>query len=61
MIDESNMNKRPRLRFTRRMPSAMRGGTLLGIFVGLVLGLAVGLGLVVLPAVLTVNSQSEYP
>jgi cell division protein FtsN len=45
VIDESNMNKRHRPRFTRRMPSAMRGGTLLGIFVGLVLGLAVAAAL----------------
>jgi len=45
VIEESNMNKRHRLRFTRRMPSAMRGGTLLGIFVGLVLGLAVAAAL----------------
>jgi cell division protein FtsN len=41
VIEESNMNERDRLRSTRRTPSAMRGGTLLGIFVGLVLGLAV--------------------
>ncbi|TMH03819.1 MAG: SPOR domain-containing protein, partial [Betaproteobacteria bacterium] len=39
------MNERHRLRVTRRRPSAMRGGTLLGIFVGLVLGLAVAAAL----------------
>ena len=36
------MNERERLQYVRvGTPSAMRGGTLLGVFVGLVLGLAV--------------------
>jgi cell division septation protein DedD len=42
VIEKSKMNERNRLRSTGPgTPSAIRGGTLLGIFVGLVLGLAV--------------------
>jgi cell division protein FtsN len=42
VIEESKMNERNRMQSTAcGTPSAMRGGTLLGVFVGLVLGLAV--------------------
>jgi cell division septation protein DedD len=41
-VIESKMNERDRLQSSRcGAPSAMHGGTLLGVFVGLVLGLAV--------------------
>jgi len=42
VIEESRMNERDRVQSAGPgTPSAMRGGTLLGVFVGLVLGLAI--------------------
>jgi cell division protein FtsN len=46
VIEESKMSGRDRLHSTASpTPGAMRGGTLIGIFVGLVLGLAVAAGI----------------